>query len=160
MSQNYSDMPETVRDGQDSGTYESDWAQGENPTSGIAEPTRTVGQPHSTNSGSLAMGGNVSRASTYDQAGDGISDGPLLRNSKSLQQRWESIQVGFVDNPRESVAEAEQLVSSAIGEISTGFREQRETLEASWSRGQDPSTDELRTAFQGYRDFFGRLLQV
>ena len=68
--------------------------------------------------------------------------------------------MGFVDNPREAVGEAENLVSSAIGEIAGQFRQQRERLEASWAQGHDPSTDDLRIVFQGYRDFFGRLLQV
>ena len=84
----------------------------------------------------------------------------LLRDPEDLRKRWESVQVGFVDNPREAVGEAENLVSSAIGEIAGQFRQQRERLEASWDQGRDPSTDDLRIVFQGYRDFFGRLLQV
>jgi hypothetical protein len=85
---------------------------------------------------------------------------PLVRDPESLRQRWESIQVGFVDSPREAVGEAENLVSSAIGEIANSFRQQRDGLETSWAQGQEPSTDDLRMAFQNYRDFFGRLLQV
>ena len=87
-------------------------------------------------------------------------NGSLLRDPEDLRKRWESVQVGFVDNPREAVGEAENLVSSAIGEIAGQFRQQRERLEASWDQGRDPSTDDLRVVFQGYRDFFGRLLQV
>jgi hypothetical protein len=86
--------------------------------------------------------------------------GSLFRDTEGLRQRWESVQVGFVDNPREAVGEAEQLVSSAISELGNRFRQQREILETSWSEGHDPSTDDLRAAFQSYRDFFGRLLQV
>ena len=65
-----------------------------------------------------------------------------------------------MDSPREAVGEAENLVSSAIGEIANSFRQQRDGLETSWAQGQEPSTDDLRMAFQSYRDFFGRLLQV
>jgi hypothetical protein len=100
-----------------------------------------------------SMGGD-SGASTA------MHGGSLLQDPKTLHQRWESIQVGFVDNPRQSVGEAEKLVSLTIGEIANVFRDQREKLEASWSEGSEPSTDDLRTAFQSYRDFFGRLLQV
>jgi hypothetical protein len=96
-----------------------------------------------------------------DSAGNGgVNGGSLLQDPQNLRQRWESIQVGFVDNPRQAVGEAEKLVSSAISEIANGFRQQREGLEASWSEGREPSTDDLRLAFQSYRDFFGRLLQV
>ena len=87
-------------------------------------------------------------------------EGSLLRDPEKLRQHWESIQVGFVDNPREAVGEAEDLVSSTIGQIANVFRQQRERLEASWAEGREPSTDDLRAAFQSYRDFFGRLLQV
>jgi hypothetical protein len=93
-------------------------------------------------------------------AGSGRSSGTLLQDPQALRQRWESVQVGFVDNPREAVGDAEQLVSSAIGEIVNLFRHQRENLETSWTEGGEPSTDDLRAAFQNYRDFFGRLLQV
>ena len=91
---------------------------------------------------------------------NGNDHGTLFRDTEGLRQRWESVQVGFVDNPREAVGEAEQLVSSAISELGNRFRQQREILETSWSEGHDPSTDDLRAAFQSYRDFFGRLLQV
>ena len=78
----------------------------------------------------------------------------------ALLKRWESVQVGFVDNPRQAVGEAESLVSSAIDEIVSGFRRQSARLEAEWSQGHDASTDELRLAFRRYREFFGRLLEV
>lgn len=90
----------------------------------------------------------------------GNGHGSLFRDAQGLRQRWESVQVGFVDNPREAVGEAEQLVSSAISELANRFRQQREILETSWSEGHDPSTDDLRAAFQSYHDFFGRLLEV
>jgi hypothetical protein len=93
-------------------------------------------------------------------AGPSLSNGALLQNPQGLLQRWESVQVGFVDNPQEAVGDAEQLVSSAIDEIADLFRRQRENLERSWTEGREPSTDDLRAAFQSYRDFFGRLLQV
>jgi hypothetical protein len=101
-----------------------------------------------------------SAATQTPSAATQTRNGSLLRDPEDLRKRWESVQVGFVDNPREAVGEAENLVSSAIGEIAGQFRQQRERLEASWDQGRDPSTDDLRVVFQGYRDFFGRLLQV
>jgi hypothetical protein len=100
------------------------------------------------------------RSSSERIASQSAGNRPLVRDPESLRQRWESIQVGFVDSPREAVGEAENLVSSAIGEIANSFRQQRDGLETSWAQGQEPSTDDLRMAFQNYRDFFGRLLQV
>jgi hypothetical protein len=77
-----------------------------------------------------------------------------------LRRRWESVQVGFVDDPRQAVSEADLLVSSAIDEIMSGFSDHRRRLESSWQKGAEASTDELRDAFRRYHSFFERLLAV
>jgi hypothetical protein len=77
-----------------------------------------------------------------------------------LRHRWDAVQVGFVDDPRRAVVEADALVSSAIDDIVNGFRSQRERLDGVWAEGSNLTTDELREAFQLYRTFFGRLLEV
>jgi hypothetical protein len=80
--------------------------------------------------------------------------------SRNLRSRWESLQVGFVDEPRRAVKEADQLVNEAIGSLSKRFSTQRERLEQQWHREQNVSTEELRLAFQRYRSFFDRLLSL
>jgi hypothetical protein len=80
--------------------------------------------------------------------------------SRNLRSRWESLQVGFVDEPRHSVEQADQLVTEAINSLSKGFSSQRERLEQQWHRDQDVSTEELRLAFRRYRSFFERLLSM
>jgi hypothetical protein len=40
------------------------------------------------------------------------------------------------------------------------FADERAGLERQWDRGDDVSTDDLRTAFQRYRSFFERLLST
>jgi hypothetical protein len=88
------------------------------------------------------------------------SNGSLVSDPESLRRRWDSVQVGFVDDPRQAVNEADLLVSSAIDELVTGFQQQRQRLEAAWSDGGEASTDDLRSAFRLYRSFFERLIQV
>jgi hypothetical protein len=78
----------------------------------------------------------------------------------ALRRQWDSVQVGFVDDPHNAVREADALVSAAIEELSAGFSDQRSRLEAAWAGGRDTSTDDLRGAFRTYRDFFERLLSV
>jgi hypothetical protein len=39
-------------------------------------------------------------------------------------------------------------------------RNERERLEAQWSRGDDVSTEDLRVALKRYRSFFDRLLSA
>lgn len=84
----------------------------------------------------------------------------LIGDPSGYTTRWESIQVGFVDDPRSAVQEAETLVSDVMSDVSRVFQEERQQLEMQWSGGAQASTDDLRVAFQRYRDFFQRLLQV
>lgn len=84
----------------------------------------------------------------------------LVGDPEALRRRWESVQVGFVDDPRRAVEDAEQLVATAVEELVDNFRLERQRLEAAWSEDSDRSLNDLRLAFQRYRDFFERLLQV
>jgi hypothetical protein len=88
--------------------------------------------------------------------------GPLLsRNfSEDMRTRWETIQTGFVDDPRTSVQEADELVAAAIKKLAESFAEERSKLEQEWSRGNDVSTENLRQALRRYRAFFHRLLAI
>ena len=65
-----------------------------------------------------------------------------------------------MDDPRSAVQEAETLVSDVMREMVGLFQRQHQQLEEQWSGGNRASTDDLRVAFQLYRDFFQRLLQM
>lgn len=93
---------------------------------------------------------------------DGAERAPLLAddNAQSFRQRWDDLQAGFVDRPRDVVQEADDLVSKLMQEISTGFSERRSSLEAQWEQGDDVSTEDLRIALTRYRSFFNRLLSA
>jgi hypothetical protein len=90
----------------------------------------------------------------------GVMGDTLLPDSEELRRRWASVQVSFVDSPRDAVREAHALVSSVIDERATGFSERRERLEMQWADGNELSTEQLHAALQHYRDFFERLVQV
>ena len=80
--------------------------------------------------------------------------------AESLRSRWMSIQTQFVDEPRRSVEQADELVASAMKRLAEIFANERDTLEQNWDRGDDISTEDLRVALQRYRSFFDRLLSV
>jgi hypothetical protein len=90
------------------------------------------------------------------------NSGPLLPQgfSGELRTRWETIQAEFVDDPRVSVQEADELVVTAIKKLSESFAEERARLERQWSQGNDVSTEDLRQALRRYRAFFQRLLAI
>lgn len=80
--------------------------------------------------------------------------------AESLRSRWMNIQTQFVDEPRRSVEQADELVASAMKRLAEIFANERDTLEQNWDRGGDVSTEDLRIALQRYRSFFDRLLSV
>jgi hypothetical protein len=88
--------------------------------------------------------------------------GPLFSQEEAgnLRARWDAIQVGFVDEPRRAVEEADSLVAVAMKRLAEQFSEERSKLEGQWDRGGDVSTEDLRIALRRYRSFFGRLLAV
>ena len=96
---------------------------------------------------------NDNDISTSQQGNVALVDDPA-----DFQRRWDSIQAGFVDEPRHAVEEADSLVSELIQSLSDGFTSERSHLEEQWSSGQEVSTDDLRRGLQRYRSFFQRLL--
>jgi hypothetical protein len=86
---------------------------------------------------------------------------PLVAEDQAVdfRTRWEVIQQGFVDDPRNSVSEADKLVDDLLKRLSMSFEQQHQDLEKQWSDGE-PSTEDLRAALQKYRAFFQRLLAM
>jgi hypothetical protein len=81
-------------------------------------------------------------------------------SSKDLRNRWLTIQMEFVDSPKDAVQKAEQLVGEVMTQLSDGFARQRRELESGWSGSEDTSTEDLRLAIRRYRSFFNRLLAL
>jgi hypothetical protein len=82
------------------------------------------------------------------------------KESNELRARWDGIQVGFVDEPRKAVADADALVSATIKRLAEVFADERQKLEQQWDRSENVSTEDLRVALQRYRSFFARLLAI
>jgi hypothetical protein len=77
-----------------------------------------------------------------------------------LTVRWQQVQAGFVDEPRESVEQADALVADFMQRLAASFSDERKHLESQWDQGDDVSTEELRVALTRYRSFFERLLSA
>ena len=99
------------------------------------------------------------QTATSQLAGDAPALLPADENSE-FQRRWETIQTGFVDEPRQTVEQADELVAHVMKRLAEGFAAERERLEQQWGRGEDVSTEDLRVALQRYRGFFQRLLSA
>jgi hypothetical protein len=99
------------------------------------------------------------RASASEAALEPLFDEGELQD---LRSRWNEIQTGFVDEPRRSVQEADELVATVMKRLAEVFSAERETLEREWTSGdrKDVSTEDLRMALRRYRSFFDRLLSI
>jgi hypothetical protein len=80
--------------------------------------------------------------------------------SRDFFSRWDALQVGFIDEPRHAVEQADHLVATTMKRIAEIFAEERTRLEGQWDRGDNVSTEDLRVAMRRYRSFFRRLLSV
>ena len=122
---------------------------------GIRPEVRTVA------ASSLSVGGASSTGAATALAVDEQAT-PLFspEEAKDFRARWDAIQVGFVDEPRQAVRQADSLVAGAMKRLAEMFAAERAKLEGQWDRGDDVSTEDLRLALRRYRSFFGRFLSV
>jgi hypothetical protein len=117
--------------------------------------SRTV--PVATASGTAGAGTAAAPAPAMER-----ESGPLFSSSEAndLRGRWDAIQVGFVDEPRRAVEQADNLVAGTMKRLAEVFAEERGKLEGQWDKGENVSTEDLRLALRRYRSFFSRLLSV
>ena len=88
-----------------------------------------------------------------------LFDGKLAQD---MRTRWSDIQSGFVDDPRQAVQRADELVAQALQDLARSFAKHREQIDADAKAGGDTqgSTENLRVALRRYRSFFERLLSL
>jgi hypothetical protein len=77
-----------------------------------------------------------------------------------FRARWLEIQTSFVDEPRQSVEQADSLVAEVMDELTRTFADERSEVEPHLVRGEEISTEDLRMALQRYRALFDRLLSI
>jgi hypothetical protein len=80
--------------------------------------------------------------------------------AQGFRSRWDEIQIGFVDDPRNAVKRADDLVGQVMNSLSETFANERSALDAQMNRNEDASTENLRVALRHYRSFFQRLLAL
>ncbi|HET6595400.1 MAG TPA: hypothetical protein VFG81_07240 [Anaerolineales bacterium] len=80
--------------------------------------------------------------------------------AKKFRSRWLAIQSKFVDDPRDSVKQADELVADIIKNVTMNFADRRIGLEKQWNGGENISTEDMRVTLKRYRSFFERLLTL
>jgi hypothetical protein len=133
---------------------------GERSSGKIGVDPQQVAQIRPQNVGTAGSGTSQAGAATARAKEEEL--GPLFPADEvsNLRARWDAVQVGFVDEPRQAVADADQLIAATMKRLAEMFAQEREKLEHQWDRGNDVSTEDLRVALRRYRAFFSRLLSV
>jgi hypothetical protein len=74
--------------------------------------------------------------------------------------RWDLVQRSFVDDPREAVHAADELVAQVTQNLAETFANQRSELEKGLDGAEATTTENLRIALRHYRSYFERLLSI
>jgi hypothetical protein len=124
------------------------------------EQTNTTASAPADLQSSDPSGVDVSDTQSATPAAEEPTDMSLFadHDRSSLRSRWDDVQAGFVDDPKECVQKADALVADVVQQLTEGFSAARSRLEAQWARGEQASTEDLRQALKRYREFFERLL--
>ena len=97
---------------------------------------------------------------------DGADDdalAPLFTTdaTRDFRARWDAVQIGFVDDPKQAVREADELVRQMLQNLAQTFSDERAGLDAQGDGAADTgSTEKLRLALRRYRAFMQRLLSL
>jgi len=78
--------------------------------------------------------------------------------AKQFRSHWDTVQRGFVDDPRQAVRQGDELVVQVMKSLAETFSHERATLEGQVNQTGKASTETLRIALRRYRSFFERLL--
>ena len=100
---------------------------------------------------------NQAPANTRDEGLEPLFEDEAARKFRA---RWQVIQGKFVDDPRDSVKQADNLVADIIKSVTMSFADRRIGLEKQWNSGENSSTEDMRVALKRYRSFFERLLTL
>ncbi len=107
---------------------------------------------------------NEMKSGTQDAAANVTpsNHSPLFNDHETgdFRSRWQDIQASFVDDPRNAVKQADELVASTIRRLAEIFADEKAKLEGAWAQGGEADTEALRQAFRRYRSFFDRLLSA
>ena len=80
--------------------------------------------------------------------------------ARDFRASWDALQIGFVDDPKRAVRQADQLVRQVLDDLGQTFSSERNALDGGTDTADQTSTENLRLALRRYRSFFQRLLSL
>jgi hypothetical protein len=80
--------------------------------------------------------------------------------AKEFRSRWDTVQRGFVDDPRQAVRQRDELASQVMKSLAETLATERAAFEAQPDQTDKASTETLRIALRCHRSFVERLLSL
>ena len=77
-----------------------------------------------------------------------------------FRSRWDAVQRSFVDDPRQAVRQADELVAQVMKSLRKHFLRSAPSLKLEVDQTDEASTENLRLGLRRYRSFFERLLAL
>lgn len=130
------------------------------PESGAGDPAHRPAGPHVDQPDEPAPGHPAARDEDAAAGAEAPAGGSDPAASARLRERWQEALLSFVDDPRASVRQADGILDDAVAQFTEAVRREQERLRAAWREDGAPSTDTLRDALRGYRDFLERLVST
>lgn len=89
------------------------------------------------------------------------ADGALFdQDAEEVRHRWQEVQTGFVDDPRDSVTRADSLVAELTDSLHAALEARTTELRSRWRDTDRHDTEDLRTALRDYRALLEQLLDL
>jgi len=125
------------------------------PRSGEADETAAAAAEGGDGEAAAAGAGS---AVVQADATPALRSGALLAtDAEAVRRQFLDIQAGFVDEPRQAVEQAGELVEALHQKVLESLDAEREQLDEAIA-GDEPSTEDLRVALRAYRAYVDRLL--
>jgi hypothetical protein len=80
--------------------------------------------------------------------------------ARDFRASWDAVQIGFVDDPKQAVRQADQLVRQVLDDLGQTFSSERNAVDDGTDTANQATTENLRLALRRYRSFFQRLLSL
>ncbi len=131
-------------------------------TADLVAATRTQSDPHQD---MKSQGDDAVARSPREEAAPRAHDEPLAalfppEMAGDFQSRWDAVQIGFVDDPKAAVRQADELVAQVMKSLAESFANERDRFDAQLDDQDSGSTENMRVALRRYRSFFQRLLSL
>ena len=80
--------------------------------------------------------------------------------ARDFRASWDAVQISFVDDPKQAVRKADELVRQVLEDLGQTFSAERAAFDERADDSAQASTEKLRMALRRYRSFLQRLLSL